>query len=266
VWSFLVFVFFLMPVSQLDFLKRLGFDTQAQETNTSFICWWCDRLHWFIAPLADESTSRQAVEQLMAKATPAVETPPPAPPPPPPEAPSVTAPVATIAPEAAPGSGVRKDEHPNVTVQPQPLTMPTEHPAAEPAHQASPQPNATPSRPENSLTGTWMTPDGTQYTISEADNSLAISLASSDTVQSVRGKLIRHDGRSFAGTLIMVFSADLTRRYPVDVTLSITDRNHLHMTSSSWPSWDNAGLYKGKVTVEEVWSRGETNRANPFDP
>lgn len=92
-WSFLVLVFSLTPLSQLDFFKRLEFDQKAQRANTAYVCWWSDVLHSFIAPLGDESTSRKAVELLQQETAPPVpETPlleePLAPPPVPTVAPS----------------------------------------------------------------------------------------------------------------------------------------------------------------------------------
>jgi hypothetical protein len=108
--------------------------------------------------------------------------------------------------------------------------------------------------------------DGTQFSINDTGKAIAIDLVSSDAIQSVKGKLIRRDNQSFTGTLNIVFSADLTRRYSVDVSLTITDPQHLHLRSTNWPSWDNAGKYQGKVVLEEDWTQGKVNYVNPFDP
>jgi hypothetical protein len=268
--SFLVLVFFLMPVSQLDFFKRLGFDTSAQETNTSFICWWCDGLHWFISPLCDESTSLQAIDLLMAKASPPTVKEPPPPPPPPPETAATTASSDVgqglgKTPESAAGNNAQHDDHPKIVTQPEILAPPVEKSSAS-LEGETPKPSVSENRPKNSLSGTWMAIDGTQFSINDTGKAIAIDLVSSDAIQSVKGKLIRRDNQSFTGTLNIVFSADLTRRYSVDVSLTITDPQHLHLRSTNWPSWDNAGKYQGKVVLEEDWTQGKVNYVNPFDP
>jgi hypothetical protein len=97
IWSFLTFAFCLTPLSQIEFCKRLGLDAQSQAAHTSYVCWWCNRVHSFVSYLGDESTSQQAVAVLIEKATAraASETkaaaPPDAPPPPAPLAPAPAA-------------------------------------------------------------------------------------------------------------------------------------------------------------------------------
>jgi hypothetical protein len=95
VLSFLTLVFSLTPLAKLDSVKSFGFDAQSQETNISYVCWWCDRLHSFVSPFGDETTGWQSVDLLLEKLSPkppeeakpeAVAEAPAPPPPPPPSA------------------------------------------------------------------------------------------------------------------------------------------------------------------------------------
>lgn len=70
VLSFLTLVFSLTPPAQLDSMKGLGLDSQSQQTNVAYVCWWCDRLHGFVSPFGNETTGRQSVDALLAMASP----------------------------------------------------------------------------------------------------------------------------------------------------------------------------------------------------
>ena len=112
----------------------------------------------------------------------------------------------------------------------------------------------------------WKASSGTQFRIDDDGQALAINLVSGNAIQSLKGKLMRRDRRSFAGDLDVVFNADLTKRYSVDMSATVTDPRHLHLHSTNWPSWDRTGKYTGKTTLDEVWTRIADGFVNPFDP
>ena len=48
--SFIAFALCLSPLSQVAFCKSIGLDTAAQaaNTNTAYVCWWCDWMHMLV--------------------------------------------------------------------------------------------------------------------------------------------------------------------------------------------------------------------------
>jgi len=70
VWSFVGLSICLTPLPEMDSLKPLGFGGPAQETNTSFVCWWCDRLHNMVKSSDTDLTSGEAVQMLREEAGP----------------------------------------------------------------------------------------------------------------------------------------------------------------------------------------------------
>jgi len=69
-WSFVSFSISLTPLPEMGFLKPLGFDTRSQDTNTSFLCWWCDRFHAFVSSSDSELSSGEVAEMLREQARP----------------------------------------------------------------------------------------------------------------------------------------------------------------------------------------------------
>lgn len=70
VCGFVVLVFCLTPLARLDFFKRLGFDARTPDVTTSYVCWWCDRVHALVSPFGDEMSGAGAVAILWEKAVP----------------------------------------------------------------------------------------------------------------------------------------------------------------------------------------------------
>jgi hypothetical protein len=54
----------------MEALRPLGFETKSQDTNTAFLCWWCDRFHGMVGSSESELTSREIVEMLRDEARP----------------------------------------------------------------------------------------------------------------------------------------------------------------------------------------------------
>jgi hypothetical protein len=68
VWSFVILVFCLTPLAKSDFCKAHGFDVPSQQSNISFVCWWCDRFHSLVSTPGSQTTSHRIVKSLWAKA------------------------------------------------------------------------------------------------------------------------------------------------------------------------------------------------------
>jgi hypothetical protein len=73
VWSFVVVLISMTPISQDPLLKGIGFGDkpQARQTHKSNICWWCNKVHWFVGD--DGHAPEKAVDRLLEKARPAEE-------------------------------------------------------------------------------------------------------------------------------------------------------------------------------------------------
>ncbi len=68
VCSFVGFAVALTPLTQIASIKPLGLDAASQQTNTSYLCWWCNKLHSFVlAQGSTLKTSQDATQWLLAK-------------------------------------------------------------------------------------------------------------------------------------------------------------------------------------------------------
>ncbi len=59
VWSFVIFSFALTPLAETQVCKKLGLDAPSQKINTSYVCWWCNRLHSMLRCLGTEIDQRR---------------------------------------------------------------------------------------------------------------------------------------------------------------------------------------------------------------
>ena len=59
----------LSPISQYHFAKRMGLDAPSQQANISFLCWWCDSVHTLVSYSDTETNSRQAIDELLDRAS-----------------------------------------------------------------------------------------------------------------------------------------------------------------------------------------------------
>ncbi|MHC4076653.1 MAG: CvpA family protein [Planctomycetota bacterium] len=65
VWSFLVVLIYLTPVSRIDFVNSHGFGRQAEQFNVSYLCWWGNLVDRIVS--ADEKHStKEFVAGLLA--------------------------------------------------------------------------------------------------------------------------------------------------------------------------------------------------------
>ncbi|HUT30352.1 MAG TPA: CvpA family protein [Sedimentisphaerales bacterium] len=71
VWSFVVVLVSMTPLSQNSLLQGIGFGDkpQARQTHKSNICWWCNTVHWFVGK--DDCAPEKTLDGLLEKARPA---------------------------------------------------------------------------------------------------------------------------------------------------------------------------------------------------
>lgn len=72
VLSFTALLIRVTPISQNKFLNEMGFNRETQQTNISYLCWWCDKVNWFVASKNNKITGQQAIDKLLARAKPPV--------------------------------------------------------------------------------------------------------------------------------------------------------------------------------------------------
>lgn len=72
VLSFIALLICVTPISQNKFVNEMGLSRQAQLANISYICWWCDKVNWFVASKDNKTTSQQAIDKLLTRAKPPV--------------------------------------------------------------------------------------------------------------------------------------------------------------------------------------------------
>jgi hypothetical protein len=66
VFSFLGLTFCLTPWSRIELVRSFGFDAESQQTNTAYVCWWCDRFHGLVARSDSPATNaRKQVADLL---------------------------------------------------------------------------------------------------------------------------------------------------------------------------------------------------------
>ena len=65
VWSSASLLIYITPVSDNKFVKEIGFGSQFQETNVSYMSWWCDLVHKAVASQDSEITSEEAISGLL---------------------------------------------------------------------------------------------------------------------------------------------------------------------------------------------------------
>ena len=64
VFSFIVLVITVTPLSKNSFISQIGFNKTSQQTNLSYICWWCDLVNKVTA--TDEKiTSKSVIDEIL---------------------------------------------------------------------------------------------------------------------------------------------------------------------------------------------------------
>jgi uncharacterized membrane protein required for colicin V production len=70
VLSFIVLLIYVSPLSQSNFLEKIGFGRQVQEHNISYICKLCNPVNLVVASKENNVTNREAIEKLLTCAKP----------------------------------------------------------------------------------------------------------------------------------------------------------------------------------------------------
>jgi hypothetical protein len=129
---------------------------------------------------------------------------------------------------------------------------------------------ATPPAPgDEKLSGIWQSAAGGRFLIDDDEKTAAVDLISSDTIRLLTGKLVRREqaagAKSLTGTFDVVFAADAPKRHTIDATISVDDANHLRLRCDNWPRWDARGEPAGKISLTEVWTRGNSIFGKPAE-
>lgn len=70
VWSFISLLIMTTPITNNTFVKEIGFDTQVQQTNISYVSWWCGKVNKIVPSGDSKQTTRQAIRWLMKSSEP----------------------------------------------------------------------------------------------------------------------------------------------------------------------------------------------------
>ncbi len=65
VLSFIALLITTTPISKNRFVSQAGFNKQSQQTNISYICWWCDLVNSIVSSPDTKITCEQAIEHLL---------------------------------------------------------------------------------------------------------------------------------------------------------------------------------------------------------
>jgi hypothetical protein len=67
-FSFGAFLICLTPISEHPLVNKFRLNTQSQQANISYICWWCDLVNTVAASRDNGLTGRQAIDKLLKSA------------------------------------------------------------------------------------------------------------------------------------------------------------------------------------------------------
>ncbi|MBA7601934.1 hypothetical protein ES703_09019 [subsurface metagenome] len=70
VWSFVSLLIMTTPITKNTFVKEIGFDTHAQQTNISYVSWWCNKVNKIVSSADGEQTPQEAIGWLMKSSEP----------------------------------------------------------------------------------------------------------------------------------------------------------------------------------------------------
>jgi len=65
VWSFVSFLVAVTPISQVSFIKEIGFGNQFRQTNIPYLCWWCNLVNNVVFSPDNERTTEQMIKGLL---------------------------------------------------------------------------------------------------------------------------------------------------------------------------------------------------------
>jgi hypothetical protein len=65
VWSFASLLIMTTPITKNTFVKEIGFDTKVQQTNISYVSWWCDTVNKIVSSQGSKQTTQQTINWLL---------------------------------------------------------------------------------------------------------------------------------------------------------------------------------------------------------
>jgi len=65
IWSFAGLLIMTTPITKNAFAKQIGFDTEVQQTNASYVSWWCNLVNKIVSSEDNKQTPQQAIGWLM---------------------------------------------------------------------------------------------------------------------------------------------------------------------------------------------------------
>lgn len=68
IWSFVALLISVTPIGQKDFLKDIGFGRKFEQTNGSYICWWCNLVNTAASSKDNRQRAQEAISSLLDKA------------------------------------------------------------------------------------------------------------------------------------------------------------------------------------------------------
>jgi len=75
VWSFVSLLIMTTPITKNTFAKKIGFDTQAQQTSVSYVSWWCNKVNRIVSSADGEQAPQKAIGWLLEKSKPKAKVP-----------------------------------------------------------------------------------------------------------------------------------------------------------------------------------------------
>ncbi len=68
VWSFIVLLISATPVGQTAFARSIGFGAKSRQSNSPYICWWCDLVNGVAASADSRRPAQDVVTWLLDQA------------------------------------------------------------------------------------------------------------------------------------------------------------------------------------------------------
>jgi hypothetical protein len=65
IWSFASLLFMTTPIAENAFVKDIGFDAKVQQTNISYISWWCSTVNKIVSSQDGKQTTQQTINWLL---------------------------------------------------------------------------------------------------------------------------------------------------------------------------------------------------------
>jgi ABC-type xylose transport system permease subunit len=70
VWSFVCLLIMTTPITKNNLAKEIGFDTKAQQTNASYVSWWCNKVNKIVSSVDNKQATQQAISWFLESSKP----------------------------------------------------------------------------------------------------------------------------------------------------------------------------------------------------